>query len=146
MSIDQQLFRAILHELIDENPLACRAVLSICDVEFTETVETLAVTLSKPVVLRVNLRFVQQYCRTEDEVKAVLVHEFLHILLRHTSEIKVMTPALNVALDAVINAIIHRRLGVSYSAMMAGYYRDSPGILRILRPMTEHERDKRGDR
>ncbi len=93
MLIDKSLLRAILCQLIDENPLACRAVLSICDIEFTESVDTLAVTLSKPVVLKVNLRFVQEHCHTEDQVKAVLVHEFLHILLRHTSEIKVMTPS-----------------------------------------------------
>jgi len=74
--IDKQLFRAILHELIDENPIACRAVLSICDVEFSGSVETLAVTLSKPVVLKVNLRFLQEHCHTENQVKAVLVQEF----------------------------------------------------------------------
>jgi Putative metallopeptidase domain len=141
MQIDKQLFRAILYQLIDENPFACRAVLSICDVEFTENVETLAVTLSKPVVLKVNLRFVQEHCHTEDQVKAVLVHEVLHILLRHTSEFKVMTPVLNVALDAVINAIVHRKLGPSYSSMMAEYYRDSPGFLRILRPITEPDQE-----
>lgn len=141
MLIDKALFRALLYQLIDENPLACRAVLSICDVDYTGSVATLAVTGGNPVVLKVNLRFVQEHCHTEEQVKAVLVHEFLHILLRHTSEIKVMTPVLNVALDAVINAIIHRSLGDSYSAMMARYYGDAPGMLRILRPMTPRDQE-----
>ncbi|MBK7792707.1 MAG: hypothetical protein IPJ62_09420 [Betaproteobacteria bacterium] len=37
-------FRAILAELIDENPFAIRAVLRILSVEFTTAVPTLAVT------------------------------------------------------------------------------------------------------
>lgn len=140
MQIDQDYFRSLLQETIDENPLACRAVLSLCRVEFTESVETLAVSLGKPSVLRVNLGFLQRHCETEKHVKAVLIHEFLHILLGHTLTFKRMTPALNVALDAVINAIIHRKLGDEYSSMMAAYYRESDGLLRLLRPPNDEER------
>jgi len=50
-----------------------------------------------------------------------------------------MTPALNVALDAVINAVIHRRLGEEYSSMMAAYYREADGLLRLLRPTNQEE-------
>jgi len=139
MQIDEAHFRAIVLELIDNNPLACRAVLSICDIDFTDRVETLAVTLGRPSSLKVNLQFVQTHCANENHVKALLIHEFLHILLRHTSEIKIMTPALNVALDAVINAIIHRRLGADYSEMMSRYYEDAPGPLRLLRPMNSRD-------
>jgi hypothetical protein len=140
MQIDQDYFRSLLQETIDENPLACRAVLSLCRVEFTKSVETLAVSLGKPSVLHVNLGFLERHCETEKHVKAVLIHEFLHILLGHTLKFKKMTPALNVALDAVINAIIHRRLGAEYSSMMAAYYRDAQGLLALLRPMDEAAR------
>jgi hypothetical protein len=139
MRIDQDYFRSLLQETIDENPLACRAVLSICRVEFTKRVETLSVSLGRPSVLNVNLGFLQKHCRTEKQVKAVLIHEFLHILLGHTLKFKKMTPALNVALDAVINAVIHRKLGEEYSSMMAAYYREAEGLLRLLRPATPEE-------
>ncbi|MBK6751634.1 MAG: hypothetical protein IPG67_16960 [Acidobacteria bacterium] len=86
-----------------------------------------------------NLDFIKEHCGTEAHVKAVIIHEFLHVLLNHTERFKRMTPALNLALDAVINAIIHRSLGAAYSDMMGSYYAKAEGPLRLLRPMVEGE-------
>ena len=131
--------RSLLAELIDENPFAIRAVLRILAVEFTETVPTLAVTAEERPRLLINLGFVEQHCRTPEHVKAVLCHEFLHVLLRHTSIQGPLTPARHLALDAVINAIIHRSLGEPYSSLMAEYYKDAQGLMQLLRPMTQAE-------
>lgn len=133
MKIDEPQFRAVLSELIDTNPIACRAVLSICKIEFTETVPTLCVTLGHPTKLRVNLAFIAEHCQSESEVHALLIHEFLHVILRHTTRFKRMTPAINLALDAVINAIIHRRLGSSYSDFFARYYAKAEWPIHLLR-------------
>ena len=78
--------RALMHELMDENPFAIRAVLKILAVEFTDAVPTLAVTNEPQPRLLINLAFIDQHCRTEEHVKALLCHEFLHVLLRHTDE------------------------------------------------------------
>jgi hypothetical protein len=131
--------RAILAELIDENPFAIRAVLRILGVEFTNAVPTLMVTCEERPRLLVNLDFVGQNCRTDAEVKALLCHEFLHVLLRHTEDRKPYSRARHLALDAVINAIIHREHGSAYSGMMSRYYADSPGLAKLLRPMNERE-------
>ena len=131
--------RGLLAELIDENPFAIRAVLRILAVEFTETVPTLAVTAEERPRLLINLGFVEQHCRTPEHVKAVLCHEFLHVLLRHTSLQGSLTPARHLALDAVINAIIHRTLGEPYTSLMAEYYKDAQGLTQLLRPMTQGE-------
>jgi hypothetical protein len=139
MKIDEAHFRALLAQAIDENTLCCRAVLSLCRVEFTPDVPTLAVSLGKRSTLQVNLDFIRAHCETEEHVQAVLLHEFLHILLGHTVRIPRATPALNIALDAVINSIIHRTCGDSYSSMMARYYANAQGPLRLLRPMTPAE-------
>lgn len=130
---------AILTELIDENPFAIRAVLKSLGVEFTSDVPTLAVTCDERPTLLVNLGFVAEHCRSDAEVKALLCHEFLHVLLRHTEEAKRFTPARHLALDAVINAIIHREHGPAYSAMMSRYYADAPGVSKLLRPMNDRE-------
>jgi hypothetical protein len=61
------------------------------------------------------------------------------VLLRHTEERKPFTRARHLALDAVINAIIHREHGSAYSAMMSRYYAEGPGLSRLLRPMNERE-------
>ena len=131
--------RGLLAELIDENPFAIRAVLKILAVEFTDTVPTLAVTNEARPRLLINLDFVREHCRTAEHVKAVLCHEFLHVLLRHTSLQGRLSPARHLALDAVINAIIHRQLGERYSSLMSEYYQDARGLMQLLRPMTREE-------
>ena len=127
-------FHNVYRELIDENPLAIRAVLKVLHVEFTDTVPTLAVTCEERPRLLVNLAFVRAHCRTEAHVKAVICHEFLHVLLRHTERFTTLTPAEHLAVDAVINAIIHRSLGPGYSGMMSRYYAGERGVARLLRP------------
>jgi len=135
-------FQQVYLELIDENPLAIRAVLKVLRVEFTDTVPTLAVTCEARPRLLVNLAFVRAHCRTEAHVKAVICHEFLHVLLRHTERFTTLTQAEHLAVDAVINAIIHRSLGPDYSGMMSRYYADERGIARLLRPPTDNERER----
>ena len=135
MDIDPKYFEEILADLVDENPLACQGVLSISAVEYTGRVPTLAVTLSeeRPRLL-VNPDFVRQHCRTETHVKTVLLHEFLHVLLNHTGEYEVCDPATNLALDAVINHIIHRSCGVDYSDFFRVYYEGAEGWGELLVP------------
>ncbi|TVQ40554.1 MAG: hypothetical protein EA370_03505, partial [Wenzhouxiangella sp.] len=128
-------FHAILAELTEDNPLAVRAVLRILTVEFTGQIPTLAVTLEERPRLLVNLAFVAEHCHTDNEVKAVLMHEYLHVLLRHTESSVPLTPARHLALDAIINAIIHRQLGPEYSALMSRYYGREQGIRCLLRPL-----------
>ena len=144
--MNERHFKAIVQELIDENPFACRALLKIVSVEFTDAVPTLAVTCDAEPRLLVNLAFVATHCRTEQHVKAVICHEFLHVLLRHTDNADPSTAADHLALDAVINAIIHRELGPDYSDMMLTYYAKERGIHRLLRPWVkgEIERSKKG--
>jgi hypothetical protein len=121
-------------------------MLKILTVEFTEGVPTLAVTAEERPRLLINLAFVQKHCRTAEHVKAVLCHEFLHVLLRHTSLQGPLTPARHLALDAVINAIIHRTLGEAYSGLMSEYYKDARGLMQLLRPMAQGDWARYRDR
>jgi hypothetical protein len=132
--MNAEYFHGLYQELIDENPFAVRAVLKVLRVEFTATVETLAVTCEPQPRLLVNLGFLKQHCKTDAHVKAVVCHEFLHILLRHTERVGKLSPADHLAFDAVINAIIHRELGSDYSDLMSRYYKNEQGIRRLLRP------------
>ena len=127
MKIDPSYFRAILDELIEDNPLACQGILSISRLDFTTSVPTLAVTLNEdPPRLLVNLDFIRERCSAEVHVKTLLLHEFLHVLLNHTGEFDVCDPAINLALDAVINHIIHRSCGAAYSEFCRLYYKAGP--------------------
>jgi hypothetical protein len=139
--MNAERFRRLLDELIDENPFAIRAALKVLEVCFTESVPTLAVTCEERPRLLVNLKFVSRHCRSDAKVKAVICHEFLHVLLRHTEQKTTLSPARHLAFDAVINAIIHREYGPSASAMMSGYYADAKDLTRLLRPMNAAERN-----
>lgn len=130
----------ILMEMIEENALAIRPILRITNRRFTEEVPTLAITLSESPELLINLRFVNRYCQTDEHVKALLLHEFMHVILGHTMRFRSVTRAQNIALDAVINALISRQFGPAYGAMFERYYASSTGLMSILRPTTEVER------
>ena len=134
-------FRALIVELADENPFAIRAVLQVLGTEFTSRVPTLAVTCEARPRLCVNLAFINAHCRNDTEVKALICHEFLHVLLRHTASSAPVTPARHLATDAVINAIIHRQQGTDMSALFSRYYADVRDLRKMLRPMTEAEQD-----
>ncbi len=140
MVMTEAYLAAILRELIDENPIACRGILRIARIVVTDEVPTLAVTLGGTPQLKINLAFVATHCHTEAHVKAVILHEFLHVLLGHTERFARVDDALNLALDIVINAIIHRTMGTEYSDMMGRYYAGARGLAALLRPMTERER------
>lgn len=142
MLLTERRFHQILEELIDENPLACQAVLSILDIVFSKEVKTMAVTIERNPSLLVNLDFLNENAETETDVKTVILHEFLHVLLNHTEHYPRMSPLTNIALDSVINAIIHRSLGSEYSNFLSRYYRHCKGIAVILRPMEEVDETK----
>ncbi len=133
-------FRDLVLELVDENPFAVRAALRILRVEPTTEVPTLAVTMEARPRLLVNLDFVTAHCQGDAEVKAVICHEFLHVLLRHVDGALPLTPARHLAFDAVVNALIHRELGPGASRMMSRYYAEAEGPMKLLRPPEEAER------
>ena len=139
--MNAERFRRLLEELIDENPFAIRAALKVLEVCFTESVPTLAVTCEERPRLKVNLKFVSRHCRSDAKVKAVICHEFLHVLLRHTEQRTPLTRARHLAFDAVINAIIHREYGPGASALMSDYYADATDLTKLLRPMNAAERN-----
>ena len=132
-------FRNILNELVDENVLACSAILSIAELRFTHTVPTLCVTCEERPVLSVNPDFLREHTRNETDVKAVILHEFLHLLLGHTMSQQEVTPALNIAWDAVINHLIQREFGEEYGAVFRRYYKRSRGLASLLGPWTRDQ-------
>jgi hypothetical protein len=142
MKLTPMRLHALLAEMIDENPFACRALLTICEAALTREVPTAAVTCDEQPRLLINPDFVARHCCTEAHLKALVCHEFLHVLLRHTEGRGPRDPAEHLAWDAVINAIIHRTLGPDFSELMTRYYAREKGIARLLRPPTDRDRSE----
>lgn len=132
-------FLALYRELIDENPFAVRAVLRILEVNFTDNIPTLAVSCEAKPRFLVNPDFIAAHCQTESHAKAVIVHEFLHVLLRHTESSGPLTRARHIAFDAVINAIICRTQGEDWASFFRTYYAEAKGLTKLLRPPTPAE-------
>ncbi len=135
--IDRAHFEAALADFIDENQLACAGILGVCRLEFTCEVPTLAVTMHEdPPRLLVNPGFLASRVLDEDDARAVLLHEFLHVLLGHTRLFERVDPLTNLALDAVINHIVQRELGPPAGAVFRRLYRPAGPAdpLWLLRP------------
>jgi hypothetical protein len=131
--------KALAFELVEDNPMAIQALLRLVAIEESTKVPSAAVTRSVRPKLLVNLDFVSRHCHSDEEVKALIMHEYLHVLLGHTALTDTLTPNLHIALDAVINAMIHRQLGSQYSSMMSRLYAGAQGVWRWLRPPTDKE-------
>ena len=134
MKIRVHTLPALVRELIDENPFACRALLQVVSVEWSKEVPTAAMSCGAHPRMMVNPQFVEAHCRTDAELKALLMHEFLHVLLRHTEGRGPASDEQHIAWDAVINAIIHRSMGPACSALMSRYYANEKGARLLLRP------------
>ena len=145
MNLSPADFKTILSELVDENPLACRGVLRLCGTEFTDTIKTAQVTLGQRSILRVNLDFLRTHCATPEHVKAVLLHEFLHVVLGHTQRFQKVSNALNLAADAIVNAIIHRKCGDAYSSFFNRFYSETArGAINLLRSRVDADLETLG--
>lgn len=134
---DRDHFEAVLADFVEDDPLACQGILSVARLVFTKEVPTLAVTLrDDPPLLLVNPEFIAEHVKTEDDIRAVLLHEFLHVLLGHTKIFKKSDPATNLALDAVINHIVQRELGEEASEFFRRFYqpKGDEDPLWLLRP------------
>lgn len=135
-------FLAIYRELIEENPFAVRAVLRILEVSFDRRIPTLAVTCEERPRFLVNPDFLTKHCKTDAHIKAVIAHEFLHVLLLHTDTAAPISRARHIAFDAVINAIICRTQGEEWASFFSAYYAKAEGVERLLRPPITSERLK----
>ena len=136
MNWTEKQIRYIILEMAEENTLACKALFSISNIRFTTDVKTMSVTLSGHPELLINMDFCKTHLKTEKEVKTVLIHEFLHVILLHTEKYRANNPFLNIALDAIINAIIFRYMGMDYAGLFVRLYPWKP-LTMLLRPAGE---------
>lgn len=140
--IDREHFEVVLADFVEVNPMACEGLLGVCRLEYTSEVPTLAVTLREdPPRLLVNPDFLAEHVLSEEDAMAVLLHEFLHVLLGHTKLFKSMDNLTNLALDAVINHIVERELGHGYGDFFRRFYQpqNSRDPVWLLRPFDDDD-------
>ena len=119
---------------------ALRAFASVTSVEWSTGVETACVECVHRPRLLLNPAFVAERCGTRERLAMLVLHELSHISLGHTRLYPRLTPAHNVAFDAVINArVLHAiwKHGIDaslYAELLTDYYQPAEAPLFILRP------------
>ncbi len=131
---DQTYIEGILLDLVDLNPLACRALLQICKVKLTREVPTAAITLTDPPELAINPDFLEEHCPEDSDVTVVLMHEFMHVLLQHHQLKSTMSLRMNLACDLLINPMLCRAMGPVANRFLLRFYEDCTGLGRLLAP------------
>ena len=114
---------------------AMNTLLSLLAIEVSDEVATAAVSCTSRPVLRVNPTFVEQHCRTDEHLFLLVMHELHHVLLGHTRLFARLTPAHNLAFDAVINALLCAQFPErAYTSFFLDYYGAEASPLRLLAP------------
>lgn len=126
-----------LFSVIPTSSLHMIEFLKLMDIRFVEEeTKTAAVTCASRPELLLNKAFVDAYCKSDEHLFMLVMHELYHIILGHTHLFKRHTDIDNIAFDAVINAILCRMFpGEEYVSFFTSINSDEtfPGC--ILRPI-----------
>lgn len=80
--------------------------LRLLDVVLDDEVESAAVECRATPSLLLSPAFLERWCRTDEHLLMLVMHEVHHVLLGHTRLFRRITEAQNIAFDAVINALL----------------------------------------
>ena len=129
-----------LFSVIPTSSLHMMEFLKLMNIRFTEKeTSSAAVTCTSRPELLLNKDFVDTYCKTDEHLFMLVMHELYHIVLGHTHLFKRHTQIDNIAFDAVINAILCRMFpSEEYTSFFKEINTDKsfPGC--ILRPMGDN--------
>ncbi|MEL6405922.1 MAG: hypothetical protein AAFR81_16250 [Chloroflexota bacterium] len=81
----------------------------LADIVASRQIPTAAMECRHRPRLLINPDFVAQYCKRDEHLFLLIMHELWHVMLAHTSLYPRMTKAQNIAFDAIINAGLLRR-------------------------------------
>lgn len=126
-----------LFSVIPTGSLHMMEFLKLMDIRFVEEeTKSAAVTCTSRPELLLNKDFIDSYCKTDEHLFMLAMHELYHIILGHTHLFKRHTEIDNIAFDAVINAILCRTFpNEEYVSFFTSINSDEdfPGC--ILRPI-----------
>lgn len=83
----------------------------LAGVRISSAVPTAAVECVHRPHLLINPDFAEKYCQRDEHLFLLVMHELWHIILAHTRLYPRVTPAHNIAFDAIINAGLARQYG-----------------------------------
>ncbi|MCE9614780.1 MAG: hypothetical protein K8T26_10925 [Lentisphaerae bacterium] len=134
MSSDS-LIKARIYGVLSAGSYQMHKLLCLLDIELSERIDTAAVDVAERPRMLLNPHFVEQYCRRDEHLFLLVLHELYHVILGHTRLFPKLTVAHNIAFDAVINAMLCRQFpGQEFDGFLEtqNAWDDFPS--RLLRP------------
>ena len=120
---------------VDAGTLELEVFIRLIGIEITTDVPSAAVTTGARSRMRINPEFVQKHCQRDEHLVLLVLHEIWHILLGHTRMFPRVSPAQNIACDAIINAGLSRQFTEpAYRGFFEGLYDAQSFPQRLLRP------------
>ena len=129
--------RARIFSVVPAATWQMEELLSLLDIVTDESIATACVDCVTRPRLRLNPGFIADYCRTDEHLLMLVLHELHHVVLGHTRLFPRPTKAHNIAFDAVINAIIcHQFREERYWSFFTAINSAKDFPARLLRPPT----------
>lgn len=125
-----------IFKLLPVDSIYSDELLNICDIKYSNEIETACVTVGAKPVMLLNQEFIEEHCKSDAHLLMLILHELYHIILGHTKLFKVHTLIDNIVFDAVINAILCKKFNTqNYTSFFTNANREDsfPGCL--LRPL-----------
>lgn len=133
MNTEANQLRTRLFNVVPAASYQMEKLLGLVDVTLSDEVPTAAVECTRTPRLLLNPDFVEQYCQRDGHLLMLVMHELQHVILGHTRLFTRLTPAHNLAFDAVINAMLSRQFpGEADFFRATNGWDEFPG--RLLRP------------
>lgn len=98
--------RARIYNVVPAATWQMEELLSLLDITADESIPSACVDCATRPRLRLNPAFLADWCRTDEHLLMLVLHELHHVVLGHTRLFERPTRAHNIAFDAVINAIL----------------------------------------
>ncbi len=97
-----------LYRVVPSSSMHMVEFLSLMDIKYSSDIPSACVTCRTRPTLLLNKEFINTYCKTDEHLFMLVMHELYHIILGHTKLFKRHASIDNIAFDAIINAILCR--------------------------------------
>ncbi|MFZ4813763.1 MAG: DUF2201 family putative metallopeptidase [Phototrophicaceae bacterium] len=107
----------------------------LAEIVATPDVPTACVECKRRPRMLINPNFVAQFCKADEHLFLLVMHELWHVLLAHTRLYPISTPAHNIAFDAIINAgLMAKFFTAEFMGFFDGIYKPDVFPECLLRP------------
>lgn len=118
--VEQRSVAARVRQCVPLRHPAFGKLLQLLSIELSHEIPTAAVTVGARSRLLINPDFLKQYCKSEEHLAMLVMHELYHVLLGHTRLYGRPTLAANWAFDCIINAQLCRlHPGVEFTSFFS---------------------------